>query len=144
MTNWKRHKSRLAHSQERKAEHTGICTDGSRCGERPIMYFCDNGYCEHCPNTPTAEEDEEWARLDQRLNGHRDVSAHYQREYKGILLDPYRIAAVYGMRGGPREQIMKKCLRFTDKGQTEQQVVDEIRSALERWQEMLEEDADGE
>lgn len=51
-----------------------------------------------------------------------------------------RIAKVYEMQGGPREQIMKKCLRFTDKGQTEQQVVNEIRSALDRWQQMLDED----
>lgn len=138
MTNWKRHKSRLTREI---AQHTGVCTDGLKCGSHP--YFDDTNcwFCDDCPNT---EEDKEWARLDQRLNGHRDVSAHYQREYKGVLLDPYRIAAVYGMKGGPREQIMKKCLRFTDKGQTEQQVIDEIRSALERWQEMLEEDADGE
>ena len=72
-----------------------------------------------------------------------DTGSHYRREYKGIKLDPYRIAKIYGMQGGPREQIAKKCLRFTDKGQGEQQVVNEIRTALDRWQEMLEEDADG-
>jgi len=140
MTEWTlSKKSRL----RELAKVTGMCRDGLKCGSHP--YFdSENWFCDDCPNAPTAEEDEEWARLDQRLNGHRDVSAHYQREYKGVLLDPYRIAKVWGMRGGPREQIMKKCLRFTDKGQSEQQVVDEIRSALERWQEMIEEDADGE
>ena len=71
---------------------------------------------------------------------YQDTSAHYDKRYKGIKLDPYRIAAVYCMRGGPREQIMKKCLRFTDKGQTEQQVVAEISDALQRWKDMLEED----
>ena len=66
---------------------------------------------------------------------------HYRRyHYRGIKLDPYRIARIYDMRGGPREQIMKKCLRFTDKGQTEEQVEAEIRSALDRWREMLQED----
>ena len=70
-----------------------------------------------------------------------NTSSHYRHSYKGIKLDPYRIARVYDMRGGPREQIMKKCLRFTDKGQTEQQVVNEIRDALDRWQAMLDEDA---
>lgn len=72
-----------------------------------------------------------------------DISSpddHYRHEYKGIKLDPYRIANIYNMNGGPREQIMKKCLRFTDKGQTEQQVINEIRSALDRWQQMLDED----
>jgi pantothenate kinase-related protein Tda10 len=113
------------------------CFDGWRCGERPAVNSCD-GYCPECPSWP--EDESEWALLDQRLNGHRDVNAHYQRVYKGILLDPYRIALVWDMRGGPREQIMKKCLRFTEKGQTEQEVVNEIRSALNRWQAMLEED----
>lgn len=70
----------------------------------------------------------------------RDTGSHYRREYRGMKLDPYRIAAIYAMQGGPREQIMKKCLRFTDKGQTEHQVVAEIRTALARWEEMLEED----
>ena len=119
----------------------GICKDGWQCGHRPIMHFAEDGYCFECPNAPD-KDDSEWALLDQRLNGHRDsVNAHYQRRYKSVLLDPYRIALIWDMRGGPREQIMKKCLRFTEKGQTEQEVVNEIRSALNRWQAMLDEDA---
>ena len=80
---------------------------------------------------------------DDRAKGRsrQRADSHYrQYEYKGIKLDPYRIARVYRMDGGPREQIMKKTLRFTDKGQTERQVVAEIRSALDRWEEMLDED----
>ena len=72
-----------------------------------------------------------------------DPAAHYQgHQYKGVKLDPYRIAQVYELHGGPREQILKKCLRFTSKGQSEQEVINEIRSALDRWQEMVEEDHD--
>lgn len=95
------------------------------------------------PNGPTgdhyAEDSDGESALSQALR-EQDAGAHYRREYRGIKLDPYRIAKIYAMQGGPREQIMKKCLRFTDKGQTEQQVVNEIRTALNRWQEMLEED----
>lgn len=76
----------------------------------------------------------------ENCDAYESPSAHYSHEYRGIKLDPYRIAKIYNMDGGPREQIMKKTLRFTDKGQTEQQVVNEIRSALDRWQQMLDED----
>ena len=68
--------------------------------------------------------------------------SHYQHQYKGIKLDPYRIAKIYNMQGGPREQIMKKCLRFTDKDQTERQVLGEIKKAVIRWEQILEEDGE--
>ena len=85
-------------------------------------------------------EQQGWDEHQERM---QKPDSHYSHQYKGIKLDPYRIAWIYRMQGGPREQIMKKCLRFTDKGQTEQQVVDEIRSALNRWQAMLDEDGEG-
>lgn len=109
----------------------------------------------HRIESSSPEEEEEFARIQARQDAERpheedarmldaqfatDVAKHYKHQYKGIKLDPYRIAKVYEMQGGPREQIMKKCLRFTDKGQTEQQVVNEIRSALNRWQAMIDED----
>ena len=69
-----------------------------------------------------------------------DPAAHYQNHYKGVKLDPYRIADIYQIPAGPRWQILKKTLRGTSKGQSEQEVINEIRSALDRWQEMVEED----
>ena len=89
----------------------------------------------------TPEEDEAWNELERRQEDRRhDPAKHYSREYRGIKLDPYRVARVYKMQGGPREQIMKKCLRFTDKGQTEREVLNEIKSAMARWEQMLDED----
>lgn len=73
--------------------------------------------------------------------GMPDPAAHYgSLTYKGIKLDPYRIAEVYRIPAGPRWQILKKTLRGTSKGQTEREVIAEIRSAVDRWEEMLEED----
>ena len=56
-----------------------------------------------------------------------------------LKLDPYRIADVYGMQGGAREQIMKKALRWTTKGDDERKVIDEVMQACQRRLEMLDE-----
>lgn len=68
------------------------------------------------------------------------TAADARRGYAIYNLDPYRVAQAHDMRGGPREQIMKKCLRFTAKGQTEDEVIADIRSALDRWEQMRKED----
>jgi len=83
-----------------------------------------------------------------------DPAAHYRhvirapitdediaRGYTEVKLDPYRVCDVYQTGGGPREQMIKKLLRWTDKGQSEGKVIAEIESALKRWKEMREEDA---
>lgn len=81
-----------------------------------------------------------------------DPGAHYRRKlsikltqedidrgYVDVNLDPYRICDLYDTGGGPREQIVKKGLRGESKGQTERDVIKEMRSALDRWDEMLNE-----
>ncbi len=60
--------------------------------------------------------------------------------YVDILLDPYRVCDIYKTGGGPREQIVKKGLRWTDKGHTEEKVLKEIISAAQRGLDMIEED----
>jgi len=57
-----------------------------------------------------------------------------------IKMDPYRVCDIYKMEGGPREQITKKGLRWTDKGQSERQVIKEVMQACERRIEMMDED----
>lgn len=93
-------------------------------------------YEKHPPNTAPAS-----------TPGH--YQTHYQRRLTkkeratGILrlkLDPYRVCEVLGVGGGAREQIVKKGLRWTDKGHTERQVIEEIMQACERKLEMLDED----
>ncbi len=82
-----------------------------------------------------------------------DVPPHYQNTYvrkltvsergRGevhVKLDPYRICDVWNIGGGAREQIVKKGLRWTSKGDSERKVIKEIMQACERRLEMLDED----
>jgi hypothetical protein len=60
--------------------------------------------------------------------------------FKGIKFDPYRIAKMYGLTGGPREHMLKKLLRGEGKGHTEADLLQELQCCLDRWKEMYEED----
>lgn len=57
-----------------------------------------------------------------------------------IKLDPYRVCDALNIGGGAREQIVKKGLRWTSKGDSERKVIKEIMQACERRLEMLDED----
>lgn len=71
-----------------------------------------------------------------------EITPHYYGVYiGGIKMDPYRIASAYNIGGGPQEQIMKKCLRGETKGDDARKVIKEIKQAINRWEEMLDEDA---
>lgn len=58
-----------------------------------------------------------------------------------ILMDPYRVCDIYQTGGGAREQIVKKGLRWTSKGDSEEKVLTEIMAACKRRLEMLQEDS---
>ena len=57
-----------------------------------------------------------------------------------LNLDPYRLCDVLKIGGGAREQILKKAIRWTSKGDSEKKVITEIMQACERRLEMLKED----
>jgi len=57
-----------------------------------------------------------------------------------VKLDPYRVCDIYKTGGGAREQIVKKGLRWTTKGDSERKVIIEIIQACRRRLEMLDED----
>ena len=59
-----------------------------------------------------------------------------------IKFDPYRIAEVLDIGGGAREQILKKAIRWTNKGDDVRQVIKEIKQACDRKLEMLDEDGE--
>lgn len=66
----------------------------------------------------------------------------YDRSWKGVKLDPYRICLVYGITDPAIQHALKKLLhlgRGSDKD-VENDVEEAIQS-LERWQEMREEEA---
>lgn len=124
------------------ARITGQCADGEPCGA--------GGHCDDCPNSPELPDSSPTVRLGDEVSspaGHYRHSlrvaisdADVARGYIDVRLDPYRVCDLYGTGGGPREQMVKKLLRWCDKGQSESQVLAEIESALDRWHEMREED----
>lgn len=59
--------------------------------------------------------------------------------YVTVNLDPYRISDVYEL-GGWREHVVKKALRGTLKGHSEQELIDELRACIERADQMMKED----
>jgi len=67
---------------------------------------------------------------------------YYYVTINGVKIDPYRIARLYNLGGGPREHMGKKLLRGTGKGQgmTELELVRELRGLLDRWEEIVLED----
>lgn len=103
-------------------------------------------------DTPSNRERQRAASVNRVDDGPDKMRAHYQygvrvaltpedieRGYVELSLDPYTIGELYQVGGGPREQVMKKSLRGTGKGQTEQALVDDIQSAIDRWREKLRE-----
>jgi hypothetical protein len=71
-----------------------------------------------------------------------DKGAHYRFMFKGVKFDPYRICKMYGVGGGPREHMLKKILRGSGKGHTEDDLIKELQCCLDRWKEMIKEDKD--
>lgn len=69
-----------------------------------------------------------------------DKGKHYRYTYNGIKMDPYRIAKIYDLGGGPREHATKKLLRGVSKGHTERDLIAEVRACMDRWEEMIDED----
>ncbi len=57
-----------------------------------------------------------------------------------IKLDPYRVARIYNLGGGPREHAVKKLLRGTDKGHALEEMWREVMCCATRALEMIEED----
>lgn len=64
--------------------------------------------------------------------------SHYQGNiFQGVKFDPYLVARIFNMKGGPLEHIMKKCLRGERKGHTERGILNEIICSAQRGIEIL-------
>ena len=146
----------------------GVCQQYFR---RPAAARVPDGYCTTCWELSDQHMQERDDLADRQAAGGRvvlgdeipapghrhadsDPARHYRhtiraritdediaRGYTEVKLDPYRVCGIYATGGGPREQMIKKLLRWTDKGQSEEKVIAEIESALARWKEMRREDA---
>ena len=69
-----------------------------------------------------------------------DLGSHYRNEYKGIKFDVYRVIQIFGVTDPVAQHIVKKLLRGTKKGHTEEFVWQEVKQAVDRKFEMMEED----
>lgn len=70
-----------------------------------------------------------------------NVGKHYSFTYRGFKIDPYRIFAIYGITEGPQQHAIKKLLRAGKSVKDLEQDVTEVISSLNRWLEMMREDA---
>ena len=71
-----------------------------------------------------------------------DPGAHYRYEYKGIKLDPARIAKVYNMTDHMEFSILKKVLRLGSAHKDKRQDLTDIISAAQRRLEIMDEDGE--
>jgi hypothetical protein len=70
-----------------------------------------------------------------------DAGAHYRYQYKGINIDPFRIAQAYNMTDFAMMTILKKCLCAGNRGHKDfKQDLRDIICAAQRKLQMLEED----
>jgi len=74
------------------------------------------------------------------VGGVYDAGIHYRKEYKGVKLDPFRIAKIYGI-DGVQLTILKKVLATGNRGYKDNtQDYKDIINACSRALEMIEED----
>jgi len=70
----------------------------------------------------------------------QDPGLHYRYTYKGIKLDPARIALIYGGMSGMPFTILKKVLRMGTGAKDKRQDLLDIISAAQRELELMDED----
>ena len=71
----------------------------------------------------------------------KDQGKHYRFNYKGINLDPFRIAMIYKMQSFAMMTILKKCLCAGDRGHKDySQDLRDIICAAKRELEIVHED----
>lgn len=68
------------------------------------------------------------------------MSDPYAITFQGARLDPYRIAALYGITHPALQQALKKLLRLGQKHKTVEEDAAEVITSMQRFLEMREED----
>lgn len=78
----------------------------------------------------------------ERLDGALSYldSKHYDYEFNGVKIDPYRIFRIYGISWPEQQHAIKKLLRAGKSIKPLMQDIDETIATLERWKEILKED----
>lgn len=128
----------------------GVCQMEFR---RPAAARVPAGYCTACWEKADRHLQERDDLADRQAAEAADPGRHYRWEIRrritdtdisrgwvSVKVDPYRIAKVAGVGGGPHEHATKKLLRGEAKGHEARELIREVRCCLDRWEEMLEED----
>tara|TARA_R110002167_G_scaffold114163_1_gene287746 strand:+ start:187 stop:534 length:348 start_codon:yes stop_codon:yes gene_type:complete len=68
-----------------------------------------------------------------------DLGSHYRHEFRGVKIDPYRILTEYDVTCPVAQHIIKKLLRGESKGHSNEEVWNEVKQAVDRKFEMMEE-----
>ena len=69
-----------------------------------------------------------------------DLGSHYRHSFMGHKIDVYRVLEIFKVTDPVAQHIVKKLLRGEKKGHTMDFVWDEVKQAVERKFEMMEED----
>ena len=70
-----------------------------------------------------------------------DTGKHYRHTYKGVNLDPFRIAQIYGVTDFALLTILKKCLCAGNRGHKDKRLdLQDIITAAQRAIEIMDED----
>lgn len=76
------------------------------------------------------------------MSDEKDLGAHYNLEFKGIRMDPYRVLSIYNKITHPAHQhAVKKLLRAGESVKSLRQDVEEVILTLQRWLAMMDEEA---
>ena len=78
----------------------------------------------------------------EELKKIKDLGSHYRHSFMGYKIDVYRVIQIFGVTDPVAQHIVKKLLRGTKKGHTEEFVWQEVTQAVERKNEMIKEDED--
>lgn len=70
----------------------------------------------------------------------KDLGSHYRHSFKGHKIDVYRVLEIFKVTDPVAQHIVKKLLRGEKKGHTMDFVWNEVKQAVERKFEMIEED----
>jgi hypothetical protein len=66
--------------------------------------------------------------------------AHYDATFNGFRIDPYRVALANGVTHPVQFHMMKKLMRGSRKGHSEQELIRELQCCLDRWKQLIAED----
>lgn len=65
----------------------------------------------------------------------------YNRQYRGLKLDPYRVISIYKIEHPAHQHAIKKLLRAGRSHKDLKRDIQEVKETLDRWLEMLSEDS---